>query len=570
MIRHVLVPTDFSPTAEAAAEYAAKLAAQLGARLTLLSVFSPGIVSLPEAVYAPTAEELRAIADDVEARLRNVAARLARPGLTIDVASLDGEPAPAIVRAAIDRDADLIVMGTHGRRGVQRLILGSVAESVLRRQSARGRGRRDGGALMRLVDADTALACVRSGQQLFVQGGAATPTPLLDALVARAGALRDLSIVHMHTEGPAPHLDPSLAGRFRHKALFIGPNARQAVNEGRADYIPVFLSDVPSLFTRGKLPVDVALVNVAPPDAHGFCSLGLSVDVTLSALRAAKTVVAMINPRMPRTHGESFVHVRDIHYGVELAREPYAAPPPPIGDVERRIGARVAELVPDGATLQLGIGAIPAAVCAALGDKRDLGVHTEMFTDGVVDLVERGVITGAKKQRGRGKIVAAFILGSPRVYTFADDNPAIEMRGADYTNDPAVIKCFTDMCAINSAIEVDLSGQVCADSIGERLYSGVGGQVDFIRGAALAERGRAIIALPATAAHGTRSRIVATLTPGAGVVTTRAHVQTVVTEHGVAELHGKGIAERARALIGIAAPQFRDELMAHARKAHFA
>ncbi len=422
---------------------------------------------------------------------------------------------------------------------------------------------------MRIVTASEAVAGIRSGEHVFLQGGAAAPSVLLDALVARADELRDVSIVHLHCEGAAPHLQPAMAGHFRHRALFIGANARQAINEGRAEYIPVFLSDVPQLFARGQLPVDVALINVSPPDAHGFCSLGVSVDVAQAAVRAAKVVVAQLNRQMPRTHGDGFVHVDDIDFGVEVSAAPYVIGRAGSGEVERRIGACVAELVPDGATIQMGIGGIPAAVCGALTGKRDLGVHTEMFSDGVVDLVERGVITGAAKDRDRGKIVAAFMIGTERLYRFAHDNPMIEMRGADYTNDSSVIRRFRKMIAINSAIEVDLTGQVCADSIGGRLYSGVGGQVDFIRGAALAEEGRAIIALPATALAGARSRIVATLAPGAGVVTTRAHVQTVVTEYGVAELHGRGISERARALIAIAAPQFRDELIAHARRAHF-
>jgi acyl-CoA hydrolase len=421
---------------------------------------------------------------------------------------------------------------------------------------------------MRLVSAKEAVAGLRSGDSVFVQGGAATPAALLQAMVARAPELRDVAVVHLHCEGLAPHLDPSLVRSFRHRALFIGANARQAVNEGRAEYIPVFLSDVPQLFARGQIPVDMALVNVSPPDAHGFCSLGTSVDVALAACRRARIVVAQINRDMPRTHGDGFVHVNDIDLAIEHAEAPFAIEPPSGGAVEQRIAARVAELVPDGATIQMGIGGIPAAVCGALASKRDLGVHTEMFSDGVVDLVERGVITGAAKDLDRGKIVAAFMVGSERLYRFAHDNPLIEMRGADYTNDPGLIRRFRKMVAINSAIEVDLTGQVCADSIGARLYSGVGGQVDFVRGAALAEEGRAIIALPATAMQGTRSRIVATLAPGAGVVTTRAHVQTVVTEHGVAELHGRGITERARELIAIAAPQFREDLEASARRMH--
>jgi acyl-CoA hydrolase len=423
---------------------------------------------------------------------------------------------------------------------------------------------------MRVVSAGEALASIADEQQLFLHGGAATPSVLLDALVARASSLRDARIVHLHCEGPGPHLRPEMAGHLRHRALFIGPNARAAVNEGRADYIPVFLSDVPSLFARGHIPLDAALINVTPPDAHGYCSLGTSVDVTLAAIRSARVVIAQLNRAMPRTLGDGFVHVDDIDLAVECEVPPYAVPPPLIGDVERRIGEHVAGLVSDGATLQLGIGAVPAAVAAALDGKRDLGVHTEMFTDTIVDLVERGVVTGARKEINRGKLVAAFVMGSPRLYRFVDDNPMVELRPADYTNDTGLIRRFRRMVAVNSAIEVDLTGQVCADSIGERLYSGVGGQMDFLRGAALAEEGRAIIALPSTASGGKASRIAMRLKPGAGVVTTRAHVQTVVTEFGVAELHGRSIAERARSLIAIAHPAFRDELSAFARRMHYA
>jgi len=410
------------------------------------------------------------------------------------------------------------------------------------------------------------MAGILSGEQVFVQGAAATPTVLLEALARRASSLTEVGVVHLHTEGPAPHLHPAMAGHLRHLALFIGDNARAAVNEGRADYVPIFLSDVPRLFERRHLPIDVALINVTPPDVHGYCSLGTSVDVTLAAVRSARRVIAQINPRMPRTLGDGFVHASRIELGVPVEQAPYAHSPRPIGELERRIGERIAELIPDGATLQLGIGGIPAAVGAALTHRRDLGIHTEMFTDVVVDLVERGVITGARKEINRGKIVTAFVLGSERLYRFVHDNPMVEMRPADYTNDSAVIRRFRRMIAINSAIEVDLTGQVCADSIGERLYSGVGGQMDFMRGAALAEEGRAIITLPSTAQGGEVSRIVPTLRTGSGVVTTRAHVQTIVTEWGVADLWGKGLAERARALIAIADPRFRDQLRHSARK----
>jgi acyl-CoA hydrolase len=419
---------------------------------------------------------------------------------------------------------------------------------------------------MRTVSADQAVAGIASGNRVYLHGAAATPSVLLDALVARAADLRDVGVVHLHCEGPGPHLAPEMAGHFRHRALFIGPNARAAVNEGRADYVPIFLSDVPRLLASGALPLDAVLVNATPPDAHGYCSLGVSVEAIHAAIRAATTVIVQLNQAMPRTLGESFIHVDEIDLAIEVDVPPYEHSDGEIGPVERQIGERVAELVPDGATLQLGIGAIPAATALALGDKRDLGIHTEMFTDPVVDLVEAGVITGARKERNRGKIVTAIVLGSRRLYDFVNDNPMVEMRSVDFTNDTHVIRSFSRMVAINSAIEVDLTGQVVADSIGRRLYSGVGGQMDFIRGAALAPEGRAIIALPSTAAAGSASRIVATIREGAGVVTTRAHVRTVVTEYGVAELFGRSLRERAAALIGIAHPDFRDRLRSEARR----
>jgi 4-hydroxybutyrate CoA-transferase len=421
---------------------------------------------------------------------------------------------------------------------------------------------------MQIVSADEAVSSVRDGQTVFIQGGAATPTPLLAALAARAPQLTGVTTVGLHLDGPCPHLEPAMAGHLRHRALFIGPNAREAVNDGRADYVPIFLSDIPYLFTHGILPLDAVFINVSPPDAHGFCSLGTSVDATLSAVHSARTVIAELNSAMPRTLGDSFVHVDEIDVAVEVAQPPHEHPAERIGEIERQIGAYVAELVPDGATLQLGIGAIPAAVGEALHAKRDLGIHTELFTDTVVDLVESGALTGARKEINRGKIVSAFVMGTERLYRFVDDNPMVEMRPVDYTNDTAVIRRLRRMVAINSAIEVDLSGQVVADSIGRRLYSGVGGQMDFIRGAALADEGRAIIALPSTAAGGSASRIVASLREGSGVVTTRAHVRTVVTEWGVAELFGRSLAERARALISIAHPDFRDDLLLAASRLH--
>jgi 4-hydroxybutyrate CoA-transferase len=420
---------------------------------------------------------------------------------------------------------------------------------------------------MRIVTPGEAVAGIRPGDQIYVQCAAATPEVLLQALVDRAQELRDVSIAHLHCEGPGPHLAPEMAPHFRHRALFVGPNARRAVAEGRADFVPVFLSDVPELFTSGALPLDAVFVNATPPDAHGFCSLGVSVEAMHAAIDAAKTVIVQLNRAMPRTLGESFIHVSQIDFGVDVDEPVHEVSKPVIGEVERRIGHHIADLVEDGATLQFGIGAIPTATAEFLVDKKDLGIHTEMFTDAVVDLVEAGVITGDRKARNRGKLVAAFMMGTRKLYDFVADNPMVEMRPVDFTNDTHVIRSFTNMTAINSAIEVDLTGQVVADSIGYRVYSGIGGQMDFIRGAALAPGGRPIIALPSTAgADGSVSRITPALKEGAGVVTTRAHVRTVVTEYGVAELWGKSLRERAQALISIAHPDHRDYLTHEARR----
>lgn len=419
----------------------------------------------------------------------------------------------------------------------------------------------------RIVSADEAVAGLASGCRVYVHCAAAAPSVLLDALVAhaRAADLRDVEVVHLHIEGPGPHLAPDMARHIRHRALFIGPNARAAVADGRADYVPIFLSDVPRLFTTGELILDAVFVNATPPDAHGFCSLGVSVEAMHAAIRAARTVIVQFNRALPRTLGESFIHVDAIDLAVEVDVPPYEHAPPVIGEVERRIGAHIAELIPDAATIQLGIGAIPAATALFLRDKRHLGVHTEMFTDPIVDLVEAGAVTGAAKERNRGKIVSSFVMGTDRLYRFVHDNPMVEMRPVEFTNDTSIIRTFRRMVAINSAIEVDLGGQVVADSIGHRLYSGVGGQMDFVHGATLAPEGRAIIAMPSTAAGGTVSRITGTIQPGGGVVTTRAHARTIVTEYGVAELFGKSLSERAAALIAIAHPDFRDELRAATR-----
>jgi acyl-CoA hydrolase len=424
-------------------------------------------------------------------------------------------------------------------------------------------------ARTQFVSAEQAVAHIQSGQRVFLHGAVATPHVLLCALVERAPHLEDVEIVHLHAAGPAPHVDPAMAGHLRHRALFVGSNVRQAVSDGRADFVPIFLSDIPHLFTSRRLPLDVALIHVSPPDAHGYCSLGTSVDAAMAAVASASLVIAQINPRMPRTLGNSFVRLDQIDLAVEVdvPLPSQTIEPPTL--TEQRIGAYVAELVDDGATLQLGIGGIPNAALAAMLGKRDLGVHTEMFSDGLLDLVEAGVVTGAAKTLHRGKIVTTFLTGSQRLFDWVHDNPMLEMQPVDYTNDTAIIRRNARMTAINSAIQVDLTGQVCADSIGTRIYSGVGGQMDFMRGAALSPGGKAIIALPATAKSGTVSRIVPTLAEGAGVTTTRAHVQYIVTEYGVAELHGKSIRERATALIGIADPASRAELSAWAQREHY-
>ncbi len=419
--------------------------------------------------------------------------------------------------------------------------------------------------MSRTVSTEEAVAVVRSGDRVFIHRVAAAPRRLVEALTARAAELRVVEIVSLHTEGDAPYAAPELARSFRVNALFVGPNVRPAVEEGRADYLPVFLSEVPQLFRSGILPLDVALVHVSPPDRHGFCSLGVSVDVSRAAVQTARTVIAQVNPRMPRTHGDGLIHVDAIDYLVPVDEPIHELAPTALTDVEKAIGRHCAELVDDGATLQLGIGAIPQATLNALGDHHRLGIHTEMLSDGVVDLVERGVVTGEAKRVHPGKIVAGFALGSRRLYDFLDDNPLVAMLDMAYVNDTEVIRRNPKVTAINSAIEVDLTGQVCADTIGDVQYSGVGGQMDFIRGAALSEGGKPIIALPSVASSG-ESRIVSFLKPGAGVVTTRAHVHFVVTEHGIADLFGKNLRQRAAALIAIADPRHREALSAEAKR----
>jgi 4-hydroxybutyrate CoA-transferase len=417
---------------------------------------------------------------------------------------------------------------------------------------------------MATVSAEEAVRCVRSGDRVFLHGGAAAPLTLMRALAARAGELRDVELVHLHTEGDDPLAAPGMAASFRTNALFLGANVRDAVARGDADYVPAFLSEMPALFRDGVLPLDVALVHCSPPDRHGFCSLGCSVDIARAAVDAARTVVAQINPRMPRSHGDGVVHVARFAAVVEVDDELPTSPPPALGPVETAIGRHCAALVEDGATLQMGIGAIPDAVLAALRTHKDLGVHTEMFADGVLDLVARGVVTGRRKAVHPGKVVAGFAMGTRAVHDFLDDNPQVALLDIAYVNDPQVIRRNPKVVAVNSAIEIDLTGQVCADSIGTRMYSGVGGQMDFLRGAALSPGGKPVIALPSTTAKGV-SRIAALLKPGAGVVTTRAHVHWVVTEHGAVDLRGRNLRQRAKALIGIADPAHREVLL---RAAH--
>ena len=419
--------------------------------------------------------------------------------------------------------------------------------------------------MARTVTAEEAVAVIKSGDRVFIHSIACAPQRLIAAMTARASELRVVEVVAIHTEGPAPYAARELAKSFRVNALFAGANVREAVNEGRADYMPVFLSEVPQLFRAGILPLDVALIQVSPPDRHGFCSLGLSVDVTRAAVQVAKTVVAQVNPRMPRTHGDGILHADDVDFFVEADEPIPELPQRPLTEEIRAIGRHCAELVDDGACVQVGIGGIPQATLVALRDHHRLGIHTEMLSDGLVDLVERGVVTGENKRVHPGKIVASFALGTRRLYDFLDDNPSVAMLDVAYTNDTAVIRRNPKVAAINGALEVALTGQVVSDSIGDRIHSGVGGQMDFIRGAALSEGGKPIIALKSTTSAG-ESRIVSVLKPGAGVVTTRAHVHFVVTEHGIADLWGKNLRQRAAALIAIAHPRHRELLQAEAKR----
>ncbi len=426
----------------------------------------------------------------------------------------------------------------------------------------------------RVVSPEDAVKNIKDNQRLFLTGNCSVPQRTLAALVEYAPHLKNVEICQALSIGPADYVDPSLEGHLRVNTMFISANVRKAVHEGRADFTPVMLSEFTLLFKNKILPIDVALIHCSPPDEHGFCSLGIEVGLTKSPAESAKIIIAEVNQQMPRTLGDSFIHVSRLNYIVPVD---YELPEMLMSDVQtdpntERMAGYIAELIPDGATMQMGIGAIPDAVLKYLFDKKDLGIHTELFSDGVIDLVEAGVLTNARKNIHRGKITAGFILGSKRLYHWVDDNPLIELHPTEYVNDPFVIAQNERQVAINSAIEVDLTGQVCADSIGPKLYSGVGGQLDFIYGASRSKGGVPIIALPSTTALKNGrivSRIVTMLNQGAGVVTTRNHVRYIVTEYGVADLYGKTIRQRAQSLINIAHPMFRDQLESEAKALNY-
>ncbi|NDJ55211.1 MAG: acetyl-CoA hydrolase/transferase family protein [Chloroflexi bacterium] len=416
----------------------------------------------------------------------------------------------------------------------------------------------------RRCTAEEALQSIHSNQRVFMTGNCSVPQVVIQALVERSRQLENIEVAQVLTVGAEAFNDPALEGHLRVNTMFISHDVRSAVQDGRADFTPIFLSEIPGLY-RTELPLDAALIQVSPPDEHGFCSFGVEVGVTKTAAEVAEVVIAEVNPRMPRTLGDSFIHVSKITHVVEVDYELpefHMAKP---SDTQQKIGKLIADLIEDGSTLQTGIGGIPDAVLQYLTDKRDLGIHTELFSDGVIDLVEQGIINNEAKTLHTGKIIAGFVLGTRRLYDFIDNNPVVELHPTEYINDPFRIAQNDKMIAINSAIQVDLTGQVCADSFGHKFYSGVGGQVDFVRGAARSKGGKPIIALPATAKNDSISRIVDTLTPGAGVITTRNDVHYVVTEFGVAHLYGKTIRERVTALINIAHPNFQESLT---QKAH--
>ncbi len=414
----------------------------------------------------------------------------------------------------------------------------------------------------KLVNAEQAAQTIPSNSRLVLGHAASTPIDVLKAMTDSKERYENVEIVHMLCLGEGRYLDEDMKGHFRHNALFVGGNSRKAVSQNQADYTPCFFNEVPSLFKEGRLPVDVALIQVSHPDEDGNCSFGLSSDYTKPAAECASLVIAEVNDQMPRVHGDNFIHVSDIDHIVETSNPLYEIPLPRIGDVEKAIGENCAKLVDDGATLQLGIGAIPDAVLLFLKDKKDLGIHTEMFSDGILELIEAGVVTGNKKSLHPGKMISTFFLmGSKALYDFVDDNPAVELYPVDYVNNPAVIMQNENIVSINSCIQIDLMGQVVSETIGLKQFSGVGGQVDYVRGASMAKGGKSIIAIPSTASKGTLSRIVPFIDEGSAVTTTRNDVHFIVTEFGIAELKGKTLKQRAEALIGVAHPDFREDLI---------
>ncbi|MFA8300262.1 MAG: acetyl-CoA hydrolase/transferase family protein [Hyphomicrobiales bacterium] len=415
-------------------------------------------------------------------------------------------------------------------------------------------------AMYKSVSPEEAVKVISSGDRVFLHSVALTPHILVNAMVARADELKGVNILHIHTEGPAPYTEPQYDGIFHLDSYFVGHNVRKATQEGRADYIPVFLSETPKLIREGILPIDVAMIQVCPPDRHGYVSLGTSVDCSLAAVQEAKHVIAVVNPNVPRCFGDAMIHISQIDTFVDNDEPIIVAAFPDPSETDMKIGQYCASLVQDGATLQMGIGAIPNAVLAALTNHKDLGVHTEMFSDGLIPLIEKGIVNNSKKKLDRGRTVASFLMGTEKTYNFVDDNPGVAMMDVSYVNAVNVIRQNPKVCAINSALEVDITGQVCADSIGTKHFSGVGGQIDFIRGAGYSEGGKPIIALHSTAKNGTLTKICPTLKLGAGVVTTRANVHYIVTEFGIADLYGKNLQQRARALINIAHPDHREDL----------
>jgi len=421
----------------------------------------------------------------------------------------------------------------------------------------------------KVITAEEAAKLVNSGNRIFLTGNCSTPQSFLEALVDRHKEVQNVEVVQLLGIGPGEYVTPEIADHIRINSLFIAPNVRKAINDGLAEFTPVFLSEIPKLFRSGRLVLDIAVIQVSPPDAHGYCSYGVEVGVTKSAAESAGLVIAEVNPNMPRTLGASFIHVNQINHFIEVDYPLPEIPSPPANEVQQKIAEHIAEMIPDGATMQLGIGGIPNAVLRKLTGHKNLGVHTELFSDGVMEMIEAGVITNAMKSIHPGKVVSGFVIGTQALYEYIHDNPVFELHPTEYVNDPFVIAQNNKMISINSALEIDITGQVCADSIGTKFYSGAGGQLDFVRGAARSEEGMTFIALPSTARKDTLSRITSQLKPGAGVVTSRYDVHYIVTEYGIADLWGRTISERVHAIVNIAHPNFREDLLRYAREQNY-